>query len=477
MDDKYRLNIPRLNLLSQERCEIIHLSTLDVLRRTGVDVKDPTAVEILKEGGCFTDGERIRIPDHLVERALRNVPSTLGVCDRNGNPAMFLEENNTYFGTGSDTPFVLDPDTGERRLAVLKDIENVSRLVDFSGEMNFLMCSGIASDVNSKISDLYHFQEMVSNTEKPIVYTAWSLENLQMIVKMAEAVAGSEERLRNNPFVILYTEPISPLQLAKESAQKLMFMAQKALPVVFTPCLIAGAAGPVTPAGALVQANAEILAGYVLANLVREGAPFVYGGGIGPMDMASGIWSYASPEFMLLESALVSMARYYKLPLFCFAGCSDSLLYDQQASLEGSMRILMSALCGGNLVHDVGYIESGLTTSFEQIVVSNEVIGMVRRITRGFEINEDALALDLIDKIGPGGEFLTSEHTLKHFKKNWNPDLILRIPYEKWKARGGKDLGSRARERVRMILDSHVPPPLEEKLKNELKQMVQSMER
>lgn len=477
MENKYRLNIPRLNLLSEQKCEKIHCATLEVLRRTGVSVKDPEAVGILKDGGCITDGDRVRIPDQLVEQALENTPSSVVVSDRNGNPAMYLEENNTYFGTGSDTPFVLDTETGERRHAVLKDIEKVSRLVDFCEELNFLMCSGIANDVNSRISDLYHFQEMVNNTEKPIVYTAWSLENLQTIVKMAEAVAGSAERFRNHPFAVLYTEPISPLQLAKESAQKLMYMAKKSLPVVFTPCLIAGGAGPVTPAGALVQGNAEILAGYVLSNLIREGAPFIYGGGIGPMDMASGIWSYASPEFMLMEAALVSMARYYDLPLYCFAGCSDSLLYDQQASLEASMRLLMSALTGGNLVHDVGYLESGLTTSFEQVIVSNEVIGMVRRITQGFEINEEELALDLIDATGPGGDFLSSEHTLKHFKKNWNPDLILRVPYEKWQASGGKDLGSRARERVQTILNSHVPRQLEDNLKIELKQMVQAMER
>lgn len=476
MEDKYRLNIPRLNTLSKDKCKIIHHSSLEVLRRTGVSVKESKAVEILKNGGCEVDGDRVRIPAHLVEWSLKNVPSRVSICDRNGDPSMCLEENNTYFGTGSDTPFVIDAVSGEKRLGILKDIEDVSKLVDYLEEMSFIMCSGIASDVNPKISDLYHFQAMVSNTEKPIVYTAWNLENLKIIVEMAEVVAGGGDRLRNSPFVMLYAEPISPLQLAMETTQKLMYMAQKSLPVVFTPCLIAGAAGPVTLAGSLVQANAEILAGYVLTNLIQQGTPFVYGGGIGPMDMASGIWSYASPEFMLLESALISMARFYRLPLFCFAGCSDSLLFDQQASLEGAMRILMSSLCGGNLVHDVGYIESGLTTSFEQIVVSNEVIGMVRRITQGFEINEETLALDLIHEIGPGGEYLTSEHTLKHFKKNWHPDLILRTPHEKWKAEGGKDLGQRAQEKVLRIIENHEANPLENKLKNELKRIVKSVD-
>jgi len=339
------------------------------------------------------------------------------------------------------------------------------------------MCSGIASDVNPEISDLYHFDAMMNFTQKPIVFTAWKLNNLKAIIQMAEAVAGSAEVLRNSPHIALYTEPISPLQLSEESTQKLMFMAEKSLPVVFTPGLIMGGTGPITIAGGLVQANAEMLAGYVLANLINEGTPFIYGGGVTSMDMALGLLSYTAPEFILATSALTDLARYYRLPMFSFAGCSDSNVFDQQAALEGSIWTLLSSLNGGNLVHDVGYINNGLTTSYEQLVVTNEVIGKVRRITGGFEINEETLALDLIDKIGPGGEFLTSEHTLKHFKENWFPDLISRTPYEKWEAEGSKDMGQRANQRVKFILENHKSVPMEKKLQNELKKIIQSMDK
>ncbi len=474
MKDKYRLNIPRLHVLSKDQLELIHLSTLEVLRRTGVAVKEPEAVEIFKKSGCFVDGERVRIPSHLVEWALRNVPPRVSLCSRNGDPAMFLEENNIYYGTGSDTPNVIDPHTGERRLAVLEDIENVSKVVDYCPEMSFVMCSGIASDVNADISDLYHFEAMVNFTQKPIVFTSWNLENLKSIIGMAEVVAGGEEELRNSPFLALYTEPISPLQLAEESTQKLMYMAKKSLPVVFTPGLITGGTGPVTLAGGLVQGNAEILAGYVLATLVREGTPFIYGGAVTSMDMATCLMCYASAEFMLATAALTDMARFYRLPMFSFAGCSDSNCYDHQAALEGSLWVLLAALTGGNLVHDVGYINNGLTTSFEQLVVSNEVIGLVRRITGGIEINEETMALDLIDEVGPGGEYLTSEHTLEHFKENWYPELMTRSPYEKWVEEGSKDLGVKAKEKIKDILDKHEPKPLEERVKEELKTIIRS---
>jgi len=318
---------------------------------------------------------------------------------------------------------------------------------------------------------------MVNHAEKPIVFTAWNLENLKTIISMAEVVVGGEEKLKNNPFVALYTEPISPLTLAEESTQKLMFMAEKSLPVVFTPAVITGATGPVTLAGGLIQGNAEILAGYVLANLINEGAPFIYGGGVTSMDMATSSICYASAEFMLATSALTDMARYYRLPMFSFAGCSDSSIYDQQASLEGALWTLLSSLNGGNLVHDVGYINNGLTTSFEQLVVSNDVIGLARRITQGIEVNEETMALDLIDEISPGGEFLTSEHTLRHFKENWYPELISRLPYDRWEKEDKKDLGSRARERAKHILENHTPQPLGKKVKAELRKAVESRDK
>jgi len=297
---------------------------------------------------------------------------------------------------------------------------------------------------------------------------------LKAIVSMAETVAGGEDHLRNNPFVALYTEPISPLKLAKESTQKLMFLAEKSLPCVFTVGAVTGGTAPITIAGGIVQGNAEMLAGYVLANLIREGMPFIYGGAVPPMDMATSLMSYASPEFMLGTSALTDLAKYYRLPVFSFAGCSDANTFDQQASLESALWILLSSLSGGNLVHDVGYINNGLTTSFEQLVVANEVIGMVRRITGGLPVNEETLALDLIDTVGPGGEFLTSEHTLKHFRENWRPELLCRKAYERWVEEGSKELGTVASEKARFIIENHVPKPLDDDVREKLRGLVES---
>ena len=451
---------PQFRMLSDDQITELHQATLELMRRTGVQVEEPAAIELFARGGCWIDGRRVRFPAHLVEWAIGVTPSRVMLCDRLGQPAVALEGERAYFGTGSDTPNIIDPYTGERRPAKKEDVARTSRLVDALPHLSFMMCSGIASDVPASLSDIHHFEAMAGNTVKPIVFTAWSLENLKIIVEMAERIAGGAERLQRNPFCALYTEPISPLKLGLEATQKLMYMAEKGLPTVFTPGLLTGANGPVTIAGGLVQGNAEMLAGFVLAELIREGTPLVYGGGVLPIDMRTTLMSYASPEFMMAACALKDMARHYRLPMFHFAGCSDAKTFDQQATLEGALWVMLAALNGGNLVHDMGYIDNGLTTSYQQLVVMDEVVGLVARFMEGIEVTEETMALDVIDQVGPGGHFLSEEHTLKHFRRNWFPTLLDRSSYSTWSEGGMPSLGARAAALARELLEKHKPTPL-----------------
>ncbi|MGD8603283.1 MAG: trimethylamine methyltransferase family protein [Anaerolineales bacterium] len=478
IDSGFRAQLsPGIRVLSQDQLERIHQSTLELLRRTGVEVVVEEVRDLLVSAGCWMDGNRVRIPPHLIDWALGTAPSRVVLCDRDGSPALELEGRKGYYGTGSDTPYVLDLDTGQRRQAVLQDVANVAHLVDALEHIDFLMCMGIASDVTGDLSDLYHFRAMLQNTVKPIVYTAWSRENLEDIIAMAEAVMGGAEALRRSPVCALYSEPISPLTHAKESCEKLLYIAGKGLPVVYTPGMMTGASAPVTLAGALVQANAELLSGLLICQLVREGAPMVYGGGLLSMDMSSGLISYAAPEFMLGMMALSEMGQYYRLPVFSFAGCSDSKIFDQQAGAEGAMWMLLSALSGGNLIHDVGYVESGLTASYEMIVAMDEVAGMVKRILRGVPVDDEMIGLDVIDVVGPGGHFLEQGHTLRHFRNNWFPKLMHRGSRAAWDESGQKTLGMRAAERARELLKSHTPKALDNKVSEELEKIIQQAEK
>ncbi|MDF1499899.1 MAG: trimethylamine methyltransferase family protein [Anaerolineales bacterium] len=467
---------PGLHVLSPPQIEEIHRATLEVLRRTGVIVRVDDIRARMKAAGCWVDGERVFIPPHLVEWAIRIAPKRVVLCDRNGAARMHLEGRKGYYGTGSDTPFVIDPRSGERRKAVLDDIRNVARLVDALEHIDFLMCMGIASDVTESISDIHHFKAMLENTEKPIIYTAWNRDNLEGIIAMAEAVAGGEEELRRKPFCALYSEPISPLTHAEESGEKLLYIAGKGLPVVYTPGMQIGGTAPVTLAGALVQANAEQLSGLLICQLIREGAPVICGGGILFMDMTQGLISYAAPEFMLAMTAFSELCHYYQLPIFSFSGCSDSKMFDEQSAAEGAIWMMLTALSGGNLIHDVGYIESGLTASYDQITAMDEIAGLVKRFMGGVEVTEETLAVEVIDRVGPMGHFLADDHTFAHFRENWVPSLLDRSTFADWKADGAQSLRERVRERVLSILEHHEPTKISDGISSKLETILASAE-
>jgi trimethylamine--corrinoid protein Co-methyltransferase len=313
---------------------------------------------------------------------------------------------------------------------------------------------------------------MVLNTRKPIIATAWNRENLKDLVEMAEIVAGGADALRENPFVVMYTEPISPLQLGLEPTQKILYMAGKGLPVICGTGKVGGATCPNTIAGAVAQGNAESLTGVLVAQLKREGAPVIFGGERLHLDMSTALCSYGAPEFMMSVAANAEMAAYYGLPSWSYAGCSDAKTFDQQAAAEGSLMTFLAALSGGNLNHDVGYLEAGLTSSLEAVVAANEVIGIAKRIVGGIEVSRETLALDVIHDVGPGGEFLTSEHTFDHFKEDWFPSLFDRGSYEAWESDGKKSLSQRANEVVQRVLETHTPEPLSDSVQSEITKVV-----
>jgi trimethylamine--corrinoid protein Co-methyltransferase len=243
-------------------------------------------------------------------------------------------------------------------------------------------------------------------------------------------------------------------------------MADRGLPFVYAPGAVDGASVPVTSAGSLAVGNAESLSGLVIAQLRRKGTPFVLGSGNGPLDMRTMVATYASPEYMLHCLGMAELAHHaYHLPVWGFAGCSDSKIPDVQAGIESALWILWTALAGANLVHDVGYLESGLTCSCEMIVLGDEVIGMVRRLMEGIRITPETLPLDVIDEVGPGGDYITAPHTTEHYRSVWYPRALDRRPYESWDQAGKPTAGEKARDIARELISNHKPTPLpQEKL-------------
>jgi trimethylamine---corrinoid protein Co-methyltransferase len=399
-----------------------------------------------------------------VEWAIRNAPSRVTLWDRNGNPSVRLQERNVHFGTGSDCPYIRDSFSGERRKFLKKDVEQGIRICDFLPNIDFVLSMGLISDVDESVSDLHQFDAMIRNTNKPVVFTAHDLDNCRTIVEIAELVAGGAEELRRRPQILLFTETVSPLQYGEETAQKLLYMAEKRLPVVLNAGPMMGASGPQTHAGVLALANAEVLAGIVMAQLAQTGAPIVYALGIHPLDMRTTVLPYGAPELSLNNAATADIARYYDLPVWGYAGCSDAKVVDEQAAVEATSSVIMSLLAGNQLVHDVGYLESGLTSSFEMLVLTDVIIAMSRHLLKPIEINAETLALDVIVNVGSGGHYMNQEHTLKHFREIFYHDLIDRKGVEEWIAEGSLTMKERLNRKVREILETHVPDGLPEEM-------------
>ena len=450
---------PRFRKLSDDQLERLHHASLEILDRTGVRLFEPEALELLKKKGIqVEDGNRVRIPPALVEWALMVAPKRAVLCNRNGERVMPLERNNVFYGPGSDCPNVIDLRSGERRAGILQDIIDAIRVCDALPNINFLMSFCIASDLPQATADRHQMRAMLMNSTKPILFVTTEFEGCVDVIKMAEVIAGGEEQLRRNPICACYINVTHPMRQNQEALQKLLFLAGKGLPTTYTPVILRGATGPVTAAGAIALANAGELVGLVLAQLKREGAPLILTGGVNDMlDMRTTVDAYADPTNRVM---LVELAHRYDLPIFGLTGCSDSKLPDEQAAAEAAFSIILETLAGAQMAHDVGYLEGGMCNSIEQIVICDELIGYTKHFMLPLEINDDTLALDLINEIGPDGDYLGSEHTRKHYREDWYPKLFDRSNFEDWNSAGAKSLRQRAREKALKILETHQPEPL-----------------
>ncbi len=460
-----------LVVLSEREIEEIHEGTLEVLESTGVKVLSEEGREILRKGGAKIEGDIVFIPPSLVEQSLKSTPSEVIIKNRDGEEAMSLGGRNTYFGTGSDCPFTRDLETGERRPTLLKDIESLTLLTHHLPNLDFVMSMGLAKDKPTYTADVWEFFAMVNNTTKPIVFTAFTYQSLKNIHEICKLIRGGEEEFRKSPFVVHYAEPTSPLIHSEVAMNKLIYCAEKEIPVNYSPAPMAGGTAPVTLAGTIILANAEILSGLVVHQLKNPGAPFIYGAFVTIMDMSTGVFSYGAPELILMSAGMADMARYYHLPSWSQANITDSKILDCQGGMEYGVSCLMACLSGANLVHDCGYLESGLTSSHESILMANEVIGVVRRIREGIRVEEDYKAIKVIRDAGAGGSFIGKEHTLQFFRKEFFlPSYLDRKRYPEWIKEGGKSLEEKLKEGARKILKEASPPHLPSKLKKSIEE-------
>jgi trimethylamine--corrinoid protein Co-methyltransferase len=460
-------------MLRRQDCLRLHQASLTILHQTGVQVFHAGATRLLREAGAQVTEERNKIPPTLVEWALASVPESFNLYQRGSERlALELDGEHVYFGPGSDTLHYLDPRGEVRRDFQLSDIEDCARVCDALPEIDFVMSMGVPRDVPSEVYYRYQYAALMRHTSKPIVVVCNDRADLEVITAMAAAAAGGSQQLEVRPYFLVYSEPSTPLQHSLEATDKLLFCAQHSIPITHSPAPMMGGTAPVTLAGAVALGNAELLSSLVIHQLERPGAPFLYGHGVHNLDMKTMISVYGSPEYQLARVMAAEMGRFYHLPVWGYAAHSDSKVLDGQAAADAQMQVLVALLAKTNLNHDVGYLEAGLTHSPEYMVLADEIIAQSRAFVRGVSLDDETLALDVIDRVGPGGEFMSQQHTLAHFRELWNPALYDRQRLDRWEKQGSKDINARVRERTLAILEEHQAEPLPGSVEQEIERLL-----
>ncbi|MGD2186002.1 MAG: trimethylamine methyltransferase family protein, partial [Desulfobacterales bacterium] len=409
---------PTLNFLSNQSKDKIHQTALKILAQIGMKIFHDQALELLAGAGCKVENDHIvKIPPDLVLQAVDSAPKNIAVYDREANHCMDLGGRRAYFGTGSDLIFSHDSIKNERHQCVLEDVSRAARVADALPNIDFIMSFAFASEQPPGRAYLEGFGAMAANSTKPIVCTAKGREDLSAMWQIAKILRNSEDALQSRPYFIHFCEPISPLKHPFDSIDKLLFCAEKSIPVVYSPAPISGSTAPITIAGHVAQGLAECFCGLVIHQLKSKGAPFLMGTGPAVLDMATGQCTYNAPEYLLAYLAVIEMSHFYNLPSLGYVGTSDAQIPDGQATFEAGLLTFVSAMAGSNLNHDVGYLDFGRTGSLELVVILDEVIDQVRRLAQGIPVDEDMLALDAIREVGSEGNFLTHPHTLKYLRQ------------------------------------------------------------
>ena len=460
-------------VLSEKQIETIHRATLDVLERTGVRIEEPQSLELLHGAGAdISDRGLVRIPADVVEKAIEQAPSEVVLYNRKGSPALRLGGTRVHFGAHGDCPEILDPATAERRRFLARDGGDIARVCDALPNIEFISLNGFADDAADARSAVpLIFAEMVANTVKPLGFSCADEAVYDQVLEIAALVVGSEERVRARPFFYHYSEPTSPLVHSTPSLRRLIKSVESGIPVVYTPMPMAGATAPCSLAGTLMVGSAESLTGLVIAQLLSPGAPYIYGGIPGILDMRTTVCSYGAPEMLLMAMAMTDMAHHYGLPMFGTAGCTDAKRVDPQAAAEAALSCYSAVLSGANLVHDVGLIDHADMVSAEMMVLCDEIIAMLGHATQEIDVSECDGMADLIDRVGPGGHFLTEEHTLHRFREFWYPSLMDRTRLGAATKEGPVSFSEKLNHKTRHIMATHEPEPLPPAIQKELSDM------
>lgn len=467
----------QFRVLSDRQIEKVYQAALECLSRTGVNVHNAEARDLLGKAGARVDGARVRIPPHIIQDAVAVTPRSFTVWGRDGQHRMQIASDKVYFGPGPTCTYFVDPKTGELRKTRRGDPGLTALVCDALDNIDYVMSLGLIDNVTHRLAPVYEFAEMLANTGKPVLPWAYTAENVADIYRIALAVMGSAEAFRQRPCFAFFSTWQPPLVHTEEDTANVLWAAGHDIPIVYIGGGCAGTTAPITGAGVLVAYLAGALSGLAIIQLKKRGAPVCIGGVPQPMDLLAGSPAYGGPEMSLNSAAMSDISRYLGVPCMGTAGASESKVTDLQAAIESAVQVVLSGLSGATLVHDVGFLDCAQIGSLEMLVMNDEIIAMTRRIMRGIEISDDTLMLDLIDKVGPGGQFISAKETAKRCRAEiWKPSLMDRAPLANWQAAGAQTMNERIRTKLHKILSTHTPLPLPDGAAEKIAAILQAAE-
>jgi len=454
----------RFQILSEADLERIHWGTLHILEKVGIQVDSDASRTILKENGADVDDRTriVKIPSHLVEEGLAKKQTAITLAGRDPKYDARLDHQRSYMTANGNGAVTVDFETGKRRPSTKEDVVKTSRIIDYLPNVHIHWPMVSSMDQHPSVVHLHDLDASLNNTQKHVMYeTGVTLREARQLTEMGYLAAGGEKEFRRRPIASCLQCTFAPLQLDAGVMDASLYFAEHGVPLVFFGMPQPGATGPATLVGSLVVGNAEVLAALTITQLHAPGSAVIYGMGNAPLDMKTTVRSGGSPEHALSSAMATELAHWYDLPS-CVGVSATAKAPGDQAVLEYYTGCVAPLLAGADLMCGIGLLEDSATLYYEQIVVDDEIVGAIARLVRGEWADEDTLALDVIEKVGPGKNFLAQRHTMNHLKtEHFMPGLIDRRAFDSWAADGSKSLVDRAREKTKWILANHTVPPLD----------------
>jgi trimethylamine--corrinoid protein Co-methyltransferase len=452
-----------LRMLDEAGAGDVHARTLDLLWRVGVKYSSPKALAVLREAGAPIDEETLvaHLPADLVERALELAPREVLLAARDPEWDARLGIGDTYTTLDGSGAYVLDHRTGERRSSTTADLAELARLCDALDEVSVLWNAVVANDAAPNVQTLVETATLLEHTAKHVQAEVQRPEEVPFVMELLAAANADGRWHPDRPTYSVVYCPVAPLQHELEMVEACMELARQRVPMAVYTLGLCGATAPASLAGAVLQTNAEILSALVLFQVVEPGAPVIYVGDCGILDMHAGIYVCAGPEAILLNLALIDMAHHYGLPCTGTGFTSDAKEHSFMAGLDAGSTAMASMLAGVDLLTGMGMLDAAQLLSLPKLVLDTEIMRQCRRLARGIEFDEEHFLSDLIARVGPGGNYLTAKETrvLLRAGEHLRPLAFVRGTYDAWQQLGRSDV-QRAAELVDETLASHRVRPL-----------------